>query len=110
MAERELQWEDEHGELMEFYNGEAFAISFLWELFRNDPTVLNLADTFCLQFINPYDDTTFNQHQIPILLNELEALKPNCRTEEQSRELEAIIKFIAKATGKPWTFIKFYGD
>jgi hypothetical protein len=110
MAERELQWEDEWGGLLEPYNGEVDPIGFLWKLFGNDPTVLNLANTFCLQFIAPYDDTTFNQHQIPKLLDELEALKPNCRTEEQSRELEAIIKFIEKAKGKHWTFIKFYGD
>lgn len=37
-----------------------------------------LAQTFCLQFINPYGNTVFNSRQIMALITELEELERLC--------------------------------
>ena len=105
----DLQWEDEDGNLIEAFAGSFNASGDIQSLAQS-PVTLTQLDTRCLQFIDPYGDTTFNQLQIPKLIEELEALSLNCQTDEKRRELEAVIEFVRKAKGEPHTYIKFYGD
>lgn len=105
-----LQWEDEIGEIIEAYNGIPGVIGFLYRLLSSNPSVIRLIETHCLQFIDPYGDTTFNQIQIPKLLEEIGSLEINCWTEDERRELKSILEFIGKAKGEIHTYIKFYGD
>jgi hypothetical protein len=104
----ELQWEDEGGNLIEAFAGSFNASSAIQSLAQSSVALTH--DTRCLQFIDPYGDTTFNQLQIPKLIEELEALSLNCQTDEQRRKLEAVIEFVRKAKGETHTYIKFYGD
>lgn len=109
-VQSDLQWEGETGELIEGYNGSAGVIGFIHRLLIKEPSEVKLEDASCLQFIDPYGDTTFNQLQIPRLLEEVEALRPNCQTEAEREDLESIMRFIGKATGQIHTYMKFYGD
>lgn len=106
----DLQWEGETGELIESYNGRPGVIGFIHRLSTNETSPIKLEDAVCLQFIDPYGDTTFNQLQIPKLVEELGALRPNCDTDEERQELESIIGFIGRAKGDTHTYIRFYGD
>jgi hypothetical protein len=102
-----LQWEDEHGDLIEAHlNG----IYLAFELMSQDASGATLAKTFCLKFIDPYGDTTFNQLQIPVLIEELKSLLPSYPKGKKRQEIEAMISFIEKAKDKVHTYIKFYGD
>lgn len=77
----DLQWEDEKGGRLDEvrdargYLGLALSLS-------------DLDGTACLRFIDPYGNTVFNQSQIPILIAELESLRPSI-TEE---DIEALFK------------------
>jgi hypothetical protein len=104
-----LQWEDESGGLIEAH------IDGIWLVFEMMPQGAlegPLKESFCLQFIDPYGDTTFNQLQIPVLISELKSLHQaeHCQKHEKLHEFEGVISFIEKARGQVHTYIKFYGD
>jgi len=96
--------------MIEGYYCRGGVIGFIQRVMISEPSTVKLKDATCLQFIDPYGDTTFNQLQIPKLLEELEALRPNCHTKEEREELESIMRFIGKAKGQIHTYMKFYGD
>ena len=66
--------------------------------------------TCCLRFIDEYQDTTFNELQIPVLLRELELLLPKSKDSKAESELKSLLTFIRQAEGQIHTYIKFYGD
>jgi hypothetical protein len=104
-----LQWEDESGDLIEVHpNG----IWLVFEMMPQGALDGPLKESFCLQFIDPYGDTTFNQLQIPVLISELRSLleSEHCRKHEKLRAFEGVVSFIEKARGRVHTYIKFYGD
>ncbi len=72
--------------------------------------VREFENTVCLKFIDDYGDTTFNQVQIPVLIEELESLLPKAKDAEARLALETLIAFVRKAAGKVHTYIKFIGD
>ena len=90
---------------------EALEISFgeVLRLIGKNISQEELRKTFCLQFIDPWGDTTFNRVQIEVLRNEFEHLLGNCQTNEEKEKLKLVIEFIAKAE-KLNIFVKFYGD
>ena len=69
----------------------------------------DLTKTHCLQFIDPYGDTTFNMLQKPVLVQELRFLKSKCDDTTQAY-LEPIIMFLNKHEDEIHTYVKFYGD
>ena len=104
-----LQWENENGGLIEAH------LDGIWLVFEMmPPGALEgpLKESFCLRFIDPYGDTTFNQLQIPVLVSELRSLleSDHCQTHEKLREFEGVVSFIEKARDQVHTYIKFYGD
>jgi hypothetical protein len=104
-----LVWEDENGGLIEAHP------DGLWLVFEMmPPGVMEgpLKESPCLQFIDPYGDTTFNQLQIPVLISELRSLleSEHCRGHERLREFEGVVSFVEKARDQVHTYIKFYGD
>ncbi len=102
-----LQWEYENGNLIEAHNRGLYLV---FELLSQATSSIPLEKTFCIQFIDPYGDTTFNQNQIPILLEELKSLLPSYQISEKRQDIEEMIRFIEKAKDKVHTYIKFYGD
>jgi len=69
-----------------------------------------LLDTSCLRFIDEYGDTTFNQYQLPVLVDELESIRTKSKDAEASESLESIIAFVRKCQNHVHTYVKFVGD
>ena len=63
----------------------------------------------CLRFLDPYGDTTFNQLQIPVLVDELRAIAAEAPATLRERA-EALVAFIESAVGHAHTYVKFIGD
>ena len=99
----DIFWEDENGEIIE----ECPSLYNPWR-YIND--IQELDKTCCLKFIDEYGDTTFNQYQIPVLIEELESLLPRSKDSEARESLESLLTFVRKAENKVHTYIKFYGD
>ncbi len=72
---------------------------------NDEPTV-----SACLRFIDPYGDTTFNQLQIPVLINELESAVRSTRSAESKKQGEKVLELAKKATSEPHYYVKFIGD
>lgn len=96
-----VQVEDEHG----VRAGEAW-----WHVRSTAALVGEHARTCCLRFIDPYGNAVFNQAQIPVLLEELRAL----RNRESDTELAAVLgevsEFIEHAADQVHTYVRFVGD
>jgi hypothetical protein len=56
--------------------------------------------THCLQYIDPYGDTVFNQRQLPVLVEELRAASVAGDSALRDR-VEALVAFIEPALGTP---------
>jgi hypothetical protein len=97
-------WQDEKGQIIE--RGPIWWSS-PWKYVEGED---DLEDTCCLRFIDPYGDTTFNQFQIPILVEELKSLLPKSEDAQARQSLESLINFIRKAEEQVHTYIKFVGD
>jgi len=69
-----------------------------------------LAHTCCLRFIDEYGDTTFNQSQLSVLIEELESILPKSKDAAARQSLELLITFVRNAQDKIHTYIKFIGD
>ena len=96
-------WQDERGEVIE--RGPIWTSP--WKYVEGEA---ELQETCCLRFIDPYSDTTFNQFQIPILIEELKSLLPKSKDSQARENLESLINFIRKAEEQVHTYIKFVGD
>jgi hypothetical protein len=96
-------WQDERGEIIE--RGPTWTSP--WKYVEGEA---ELRDTCCLRFIDSYGDTTFNQVQIPILIDELIALLPKSKDFQARENLESLINFIRKAEEQVHTYIKFVGS
>ncbi len=94
-----LQWQDENGYVLSSYDG---------PLIGQWSPCSAPRDSVCLRFVNPWGDTTFNQLQIPVLLEELATL---ARDYPDFRDaLEAISGFVSSMTDHNHTYLKFIGD
>ena len=69
-----------------------------------------LHHTKCLQFIEPWGDTVFNQSQIPHLLAELRSETMEQQEQGVLVHLEAVIVLVERAVDEMHTYIKFIGD
>ena len=66
--------------------------------------------TCCLRFIDPYGDTVFNQAQIPVLLDELHALREREPHTERASVLAELAEFIQRAADRVHVYVRFVGD
>jgi hypothetical protein len=69
-----------------------------------------LKNTVCLRFIDPYGDTTFNQLQIPVLLDEISNAIKMCEDEHAIQHGEKLIRMLGNASGDVHIYVKFIGD
>lgn len=99
----DLKWEDEHGKQIDEVPDPQMCISHL---------VLNtdLTETTCLRFIDPYGNTTFNQLQIPILIEELKSVVQKIQDDRTRNHLQQVIALAEKSRDEIHTYLKFYGD
>jgi hypothetical protein len=69
---KDVFWQDERGEILEKCDTWFSPWGYI-----NHPQELD--GTCCLRFIDEYGDTTFNQWQIPVLIQELESILQNSK-------------------------------
>jgi hypothetical protein len=76
-----------------------------------DTRILALAtdDTVCLRFIDPYGDTVFNQLQLPILIEEFEAIAAKAIDKDMKQHVAEILAFLGQAEGEH-LYVRFIGD
>jgi len=67
-------------------------------------------DTVCLRFIDAWGDTTFNQAQVPMLVNELRSSLAGQTDVEICAHLEKVIRLVERAVGQTHTYVRFIGD
>lgn len=62
----DVEWQGEDGETLARYEGSFVTLS-----------LVELADpaSTCMRFIDPWGNTIFNQQQLPVLVQEIEALE-----------------------------------
>jgi hypothetical protein len=89
----DLKWENEDGRTIEEVLDPQMCISHL--VLQTD-----LTRTACLRFIDPYGDTTFNQLQIPILIEELESVFESALDEQVRDHLRRVIGLAQKSRGE----------
>ena len=99
----DLTWENENGTRIEKILDSQMCISHL--VLKTD-----VAGTTCLRFIDPYGDTTFNQLQIPILIDELKLAFEKVRDDRIREHLSRVIALAEKSRNEVHTYLKFYGD
>jgi len=99
----EIFWESERGEIIE-----RCPRSFNPWKYMDHPD--EVQSTWCLRFIDEYGDTTFNQYQLPVLVEELESIHSKSKDSEARESLESIIAFIRKCHDHAHTYVKFLGD
>ena len=68
------------------------------------------ASSTCLRWVDPYGDTTFNQLQIPYLIEELEAVVDNATDRKIREHGQAILNLIREVKNEPHTYVCFVGD
>jgi len=96
----DVEWQGEDGETLARYEGPLITLALLEQA---DPS------SVCLRFIDPWGDTTFNQQQLPILVQELDALRSKL-PDGQRAAGDALLAFLRRGLDQVHTYIKFIGD
>ena len=98
----DLIWQDENGKVLEEIPDPKMCIATL-------VFTLDLADTICLRFIDPYGHTAFNQRQIPTLIAELEAIAPKITDYDTQIHLIRVLELAERSKGAARTILRFNG-
>jgi hypothetical protein len=69
-----------------------------------------LQDSVCLRFVDPYGDTVFNQKQIPVLVEELQRVRPQLAEPGTVNHLDQVVALAKKSIREVHTYLRFYGD
>ena len=100
----DVRLEDEEGEqLSEWVGDPRMVFARALPAFDDTPYV-------CLRFVDRYGDTTFNESQMPVLIEELSRLGEGA-DEELAEILGQIQRLAERAVEEgPHVYLKFYGD
>jgi hypothetical protein len=99
----DLIWMDERGGLIEVYDDSDF-------LFAEAIEKQDLAKTTCLQFVDLYGNTIFNQLQIPTLIKELEWFLSLFQDKPTQEIITKYLQLAKRCAGKTHTYLEFKGD
>lgn len=83
--------------------------NFVWEGLPLQVLDLAPPDSVCVRFIDPYGETVFNQLQLPVLIEELEAIHRRSSDASFREHLGAVLKFLS-ASRDLHTYVRFSGD
>lgn len=100
----EVIWKDERGTSL----GEVSDPKMLLSRFairRASP----VSGSACLQFLDPYGDTCFNQSQIPVLVQELRLAREGVADPELAEHLGRVLA-LAERANQVHTYLWFIGD
>ena len=96
----DVEWRDERG-------GELGRSPVPWEDRMSGDTVRETSH--CLQYIDPYGDTTFNQLQLPQLIREMEQASSQINDSDLWQRAEQVLAFVRRCEDVH-TYVKFIGD
>ncbi len=99
----DVHWRDERGETLATVDDPEMLLSRLSNLLSKQ------SDSVCLRFIDPVGDACFNQHQIPVLLDELRQVLPSVSDTRTVKHLHNVVRLIEGA-GQVHTYVWFVGD
>ncbi len=68
------------------------------------------ADSVCLRFISDAEDASFNQLQLPLLVEELDALARTDLSAVEKDELTKILRLCRRFQDKAGVHARFYGE
>ncbi len=71
---------------------------------------MDVSQTCCLRFIDPYGNTVFNRLQMPQLLTEIASLHKLVKRVEQNEVINEFEKLALRCSKEPHLYIKIYGD
>lgn len=63
----------------------------------------------CLRFIDPYQDTVFNQRQLQVLLTEF-ARMAQPKNDKEQHLIDDLRTLALAGAAEPHLYLKFYGD
>jgi hypothetical protein len=66
--------------------------------------------TCCLRFIDAYGDTTFNQAQLLVLIEELRGLRDRVAESEGVEVVDGLLSVLQSAVNQVHVYVKFIGD
>ena len=92
-----IEWQDEDGTTLSTYDGPPLTS----EILENVPS-----ESVCLRFIDPFGDTTFNQLQIDVLVEELSVWADS----NPAPVIRHLLQFAVLTHGAVHTYLRFIGD
>jgi len=98
-----VHWQDEGGGQLAAVDDDRSTFSHIIQRLRDDRSV-------CLRFIDPWGDTTFNQLQIPVLIEELECASAETNAREEREQIALILHLAHRSVGVTHTYLRFIGD
>ena len=108
MAQKgDITIETERGEIIDSID---VSIGEFTEVIFNNASEEDLNKTHCLQFIDPYGNTTFNMPQKQTLVSELISFREKLDFTEVREYLTPIINFLSKYKDAVHIYVKFHGD
>ena len=93
-----VEWQDEDGTTLAEYGGPFLTADLVDQCPRSSR---------CLWFIDPYGDTTFNQFQREVLIDELAEFIGS--HDQLKARLQPLLEFVTRAK-RTHTYLKFIGD
>src|SRR3546814_3871568 len=99
----DVHWRDERGETLAIVEDAGMLLSRLSNFFSGQSA------SVCLRFIDPFGDTCFNQHQIPVLLSELRQALASVSDTQTVEHLQRVVGLLEGA-GHMHTYVWFVGD
>lgn len=67
------------------------------------------AEFVCLRFVDPYQDTVFNQKQLRVVAAELERLAETANAQQRTL-IEEVRELALEGAAEPHLYMKFYGE
>jgi hypothetical protein len=97
----DVEWQDEQGAKLARYSGPLLDE----RLVETAP-----ANSCCLKFIAPWEDTTFNAAQVAALEQELLFVLQGGAEREVMEQAKALLEFVRSLPERTHSYLKFIGD
>ena len=97
----DVVWQDERGVEQARYAGPSITTALV---------ACAKIDSKCLQFIDPYGDTTFNAKQVTALESELGQLLEDGIDSSTTNQATLLLEFVKQVQKRTHLYLKFIGD
>ena len=97
----DVVWQNERGGELARYAGEPITFALI---------TCAKSNSTCLEFVDPYGDTTFNVKQVDALKSELRQLLEDDIDASAALQAKSLLEFIADIQKRTHLYLKFIGD